>query len=171
MSSGMSYQKEGLLFPYQEWPKKAVKWIKDRKLFDPDIQQMYDSHRNDYGVKVYDYYGSNPRKPKMIKRYPNRLTFDWSKYKLGPFRNSNNLRWITFYNDGNIMIEWLVETNGIQLVTEDEIYYRLDNKEVHEAVYAKYHLMIHLEEFQPPKKTDLINKWLYEEPLIGDENL
>lgn len=70
------------------------------------------------------------------------------------------------------MIEWKLNTNGIKLVSlDDKIYYRVNDIYVNEEAYAKYHLMIHLEEFKAPTEKQLIHKWLHEEPLIGDENL
>jgi len=168
-----TYLQQGKHLPYTEWPKKAIEWIQERKLFNLEERQFYDFHKSDLVKGIYHHFGyQNPRMPDTIKLYDNRLCFDWSHSKIGPFKNSDNLRWIQFYHNGNVMIEWKLNTNGIKLVSlDDKIYYRVNNMYVNEEAYAKYHLMIHLEEFKAPTEHQLIRKWLYDEPLIGDENL
>ena len=158
----MNYQAKGRHVDYSRWHLKARDWVIQRKLFDLDATHLYDKSRTDSLCTFYTYFGGNPRMPLAIKEYQNRVSFDWvdSNYH--------------FHGNGNSQIEWKHDnqSSGIHFAAwDDVVHYRVNGKSADEQKYKEWYLMTHLEEFEVLTERQLIRKWLYDEPLIGDEKL
>jgi len=169
-------QAKGILVDYNRWPLKARNWVIQRKLFDLDTPQLYDKSRTDSFCVFYIYFGSNPRMPHAIKQYKNRVSFDWVDSKLGSgaYQKKPCPTWISFHDNANLTIEWKHDnsSSGIHFAAwDDVVHYRVNGKSADEQKYKEWYLMTHLEEFEVLTERQLIRKWLYDEPLIGDEKL
>lgn len=172
----MNYQAKGIHVDYNCWHLKARDWVIQRKLFDLDALHLYDKSRTDSLCTFYTYFGGNPRMPLAIKEYQNRVSFDWvdSNHHGGPWLKKPCPTWVSFHGNGNSQIEWKHDnqSSGIHFAAwDDVVHYRVNGKSADEQKYKEWYLMTHLEEFEVLTERQLIRKWLYDEPLIGDEKL
>lgn len=163
--------------PYDNWPEKAISWVRTRNLFNLDEPQEYTClGTTDYEYTPYAYDGDDPKMPTRIRVYAKhreRVAFLWAKSN--PFKNQQGPRWICFFRD-NIIIEWDIPSHGtgIHLTSWNEYNeYTINGKSTsfNEEEFKTWYLITHLEEFQFSDNRKLIRHWLYEQPMIGDAEI